>query len=1093
MLNHKFIAIIAILIFFTFSTHQLNGMDTSAAYQSYTQALVSLKNNKLEEAIVFFSKANKLYQSSNSVLYGYSAFYISEIYNQRAQYQQAIEVLKKLNIQQFSKTTASALLHAEYYNRFASLHIMTGNITEAKKILLIAYQQISKSLIKNPALSFKILTNLGTCFETMKDYSSSLQYYHKALSLKPYLTKNLFSVVVLYQYIGKIHYFTGNIDSARFYFFQSETSSQKITPENPVHLASFYSNLGVFYKNIGLLDKALEFYLKSEEILIKKIGSENPFLNNLFTNIGNIYLLQGDYQHASEYFLKSLQMINAVKTSNPISKITILKNLADAHFYVKEYDKGYKFLRESLEIYNKIKAQAKIEFHYYMFARYYLNKGDLQEARKYYLLHLENIKAVYGENSPAMASAYLNYGQFLTTIKDYLEAEKVLNKSLILLKKYYGEKHPSTSQAYSSLGDIFLKTDQLNSARKNFELALGSLNYHNNVKNNSNPLSTSVILILNNLRKISYALKSMADKQKNGLKTYQDALTYLRSSMSIINQLETEYFNQESKLFINAEHQQTLNMAILVCLKLYQMTNKSEYLAEAFKYTEKSKSAVLLSSLKDIQAKIFGSIPKELTDRERKYNEDISIYKELISREEEKLKPDTQLIQTWQNKIFSLNQKKEELFSIYRKKYPAYYQSLYQENIISLKKLQSRLKRKQLLAEYYLNDTLLITFFIDKKSASINIQKADSTFYSNLTVLRQQLSNNKFDDHAFENYLSFVNSAGYLYQKLLGHYKHIGHFSQLLVVPHDILALIPFEVLLTSNNYKKNTPDYRKLDYLIRQQNVVYAYSSTLAFLKLSKHHKKSARTVLAFAPSYNDYQQAGIRALPPGLQSPDMLSPLPGVEEEVNNINKYFRSEIISGKEATESNFKVKANGFSILHLAMHTLVDNENPQYSKLIFSYRQDSIDDGFLNTYELYNLNLNSDLVVLSACNTGFGKVNKGEGVMSLTRGFLYAGCLNIVMTLWPLEDRSGVTIMDNFYKNLKNNRDAGVALYKSKIEYLDHADKLKAHPYFWAAYVTIVNQSSSGSNNYLHWGLLIILAAGSVFTAFMIRRRIKFSL
>ena len=101
-----------------------------------------------------------------------------------------------------------------------------------------------------------------------------------------------------------------------------------------------------------------------------------------------------------------------------------------------------------------------------------------------------------------------------------------------------------------------------------------------------------------------------------------------------------------------------------------------------------------------------------------------------------------------------------------------------------------------------------------------------------------------------------------------------------------------------------------------------------------------------------------------------------------------------------------------------MHTLINDEVPLASKLVFSYNNDTVEDGFLNTYEIYNLDLNAELAVLSACETGIGKLSKGEGIMSLARGFMYAGVPGIVMTLWAVEDIAGAQIITEFYINLK---------------------------------------------------------------------------
>jgi CHAT domain-containing protein len=189
------------------------------------------------------------------------------------------------------------------------------------------------------------------------------------------------------------------------------------------------------------------------------------------------------------------------------------------------------------------------------------------------------------------------------------------------------------------------------------------------------------------------------------------------------------------------------------------------------------------------------------------------------------------------------------------------------------------------------------------------------------------------------------------------------------------------------------------------------------------------------------------------------VLSPIKGTREEINLISSYFSTRKFFDERATESVFKEKAGDYSLLHLAMHTIIDDQNPLYSKLVFTITPEPAnEDGFLNTYELFNLEMQGELAVLSACNTGTGKLERGEGIISLARGFFYAGIPSVVMTLWEVEDHSSAELMGLFYKYLQKGLPKDVALQSAKIEYLDKAGKLQSHPYFWAGFVNIGSSS-----------------------------------
>jgi len=156
-----------------------------------------------------------------------------------------------------------------------------------------------------------------------------------------------------------------------------------------------------------------------------------------------------------------------------------------------------------------------------------------------------------------------------------------------------------------------------------------------------------------------------------------------------------------------------------------------------------------------------------------------------------------------------------------------------------------------------------------------------------------------------------------------------------------------------------------------------------------------------------------------------------------------------------------------------MHTILDDDNPMYSKLVFSQPGDSLNDGLLNAHEIYNMKLNARMVVLSACNSGDGKFLKGEGVMSLARGFFYSGCPSLVMTLWTVEDLSGSTLMSSFYKFLSQSFPKDVALQQAKLDYLESADPLKSHPYFWSGYVAIGDTQTLIKFSMIHKILMLL--------------------
>ncbi|HYC85532.1 MAG TPA: CHAT domain-containing protein, partial [Chryseosolibacter sp.] len=189
-----------------------------------------------------------------------------------------------------------------------------------------------------------------------------------------------------------------------------------------------------------------------------------------------------------------------------------------------------------------------------------------------------------------------------------------------------------------------------------------------------------------------------------------------------------------------------------------------------------------------------------------------------------------------------------------------------------------------------------------------------------------------------------------------------------------------------------------------------------------------------------------------------DRLTALSWNQEEVTSIGKMMDGVALVGNEAVERRFKESAADYGIIHLAMHALIDDDRPMYSRLAFSFDNDTTEDNFLNAHELYNLELPAQLVVLSACETGYGKFHSGEGIMSLAHAFTFAGCPSIVMSHWVADDQATSELMRLFYANLAQGMDKAEALRQAKLDFLMQADAIRQSPGLWSSFVVVGDRS-----------------------------------
>jgi CHAT domain-containing protein len=264
---------------------------------------------------------------------------------------------------------------------------------------------------------------------------------------------------------------------------------------------------------------------------------------------------------------------------------------------------------------------------------------------------------------------------------------------------------------------------------------------------------------------------------------------------------------------------------------------------------------------------------------------------------------------------------------------------------------------------------------------------------------------------------------------------------------------------------------YRDLPYLMDVFDISYTYSAT--FMEESgKESYGISNKLIAFAPDYPE--PINIQSVFMSRQAnTGVLLDLPYARQEAEFVSKITNGRLFEYSEAKESVYKTESGKYDIIHLAMHTLLNDKEPMRSTLIFSPESDSTEDGYLKTYEVYGIPLKAKMVVLSSCNTGNGFLSSGEGILSLARGFIYSGSQSVVMSMWEIEDKSGTDIVKMFYTNLGKGYSKSAALRKARIEYLKNSNQLRSHPYFWSALIVYGNNAPLYYTRYAYFGAALI--------------------
>lgn len=493
-------------------------------------------------------------------------------------------------------------------------------------------------------------------------------------------------------------------------------------------------------------------------------------------------------------------------------------------------------------------------------------------------------------------------------------------------------------------------------------------------------------------------------------------------------------------------------------------------------YESAQKQMLRINENDKISYEQFG-IPKSLMEKER-------TLRNALAQLNQKVKQNKDIDVTTQNAFLDKKQALNDLLASLEKQYPNYYHFKYNSETASLPDIQCEVLDDQTaLIEYFVGDSSIYVFTVLKNDLKATEIKKPKDFSKSIEAFRNEITR----PQPLRDATTFVKQSTELYDLLLR--RSISALpstvTKLIIAPDDALSYLPFDILTSTNN---QSPDFRQNDFLLKHYQISYAYSANLLLEQKQAKKHDTQHLFAGFAPKYEDKDTLVTSThTSRAALTRDGAYELKGAKEEVQTINDLLGGQAFINESATEGVFKKEANQYRILHFAMHSLTDDKDPTFSKLLFTLTpKDTTNDNDLTAGELYAMQLNADLAVLSACNTGYGTINRGEGVMSLARAFTYAGVPATVTSLWKVPDLTTREIMVDFYKNLKQGMTKDAALRQAKLTYLDNApESVAANPYFWAGFVPMGNMAAmdmTDSHPLSIWGILtgLILISGLVF-------------
>ncbi|KPK80616.1 MAG: hypothetical protein AMS27_16660, partial [Bacteroides sp. SM23_62_1] len=723
-------------------------------------------------------------------------------------------------------------------------------------------------------------------------------------------------------------------------------------------------------------------------------------------------------------------------------------------------------------------SQVMKSYHY--LASTFSAMGQTDKAKVWYDKLIDDGIRFYDREDLLLAYNYLSYGNFLLNIGESDASLKYFSMALEVRINKLGEKHYLTAEAYRYIGLYYVNKNDYLKALENYQKALISVSDEFSSHDyTTNPVITDNINLLHLLqimKEKGMVLEHLDEEggQEAVISLYlQVSYESYKLAAEVIYRMHNDWLTEESRLYLAENERETLLSLIRVSLQMYELSGAEDYLKTAFETAENMKYSTLLAILRDQVALETGDVPEGLQNLDRKFRLQLAAYKNLVALERDNAEPDSIKINNWNIKINELSSQRRGLIRQLGKRYPDYYSIKYHSSIMNDRNVRNRLKEDEIILEYVLADSILITFILEKDRINYERIMIDNTFYRNVEKVNNFIRTDYFNTTA-QGISDYFRSAADLYEVLLGRHN-IPENKRLIIIPDGLLAYLPFEILLY-RSVEGKVYDFGELPYVIRRNPLSYAYSASLNYHS-DLRRIRARKGLLAFAPSDPQSIKRDTSIVRDTPIDRHLLQPLEGSEKEVRALINIVGGDLKIGEDASEYSFKEMASKYRILHLAMHTFVDDEDPLYSKLVFSGENEGNEDGFLNVYEIYNLKLNASMVVLSACNTGTGMERKGEGIMSLARAFFYAGIPDVIMTLWTVGDESGGKLMIDFYQDLAKGNSKDVALRNAKLTFLREADPITRHPYYWSGYIIVGDQSPifiSRTRKYMIIGGIIIL-------------------
>jgi len=1046
-----------------------------------TMAQKFLDTSHYDSALFWFLKGADSYRDKKdwiSCCRSYSG--IAKSYRKLGKMDQARLYLARANSLQTKLNLTDKFLIADIeYVRSLIQHDMGDykiSLKTADDFISKWINDIKKETARDTVLA-AFFTVKGMDYTMLGDDDKMLECYLKAVRYEEgdKIVPNQY-LATYYNNVAVAYMVKGDYRQAILYNSKASDIYESDTTIHSVNRANIYHTLGTIYRNLSNYDSALIAYEKAIAVYKSALGSDYFKLAGLYFSIGEVYFLKGNYQESIKYHKEAARVseVNHVPDKSYLARIQYMIGL---DYYInRQFEEAQKAYEKCIPLVERYYPDLLPDA-YGNLANCYTVLNSYRQAEKYYKMAIQNRILFKGENHPNLAHDFLKYGFLLANYIDSARGTVYFRKALDINLRVLGLHNKATIEDLNFISDYYIRKASYSQALDYLQRALAaeSKNFNSgdifsNPSVDDFPFGADLLWTLTMKAK---AFSGLHRQFPDSVRLEEAALGASRLGVDLIQILRVSFADADSKIAITQNYRDILLNGLTAGIGLYRLNKDSSVLNQAFTFAELSHAAILNESMREAEARITGKVPASLIQKEKE--KDMAIYsaEQIILMESQQAHPDTATIAYWNGRLFGLRRDKSDFIQSLERNYPSYYEMKYSNHVITTGDLLKSIGKNEAVIEYVLADTTLYIFaFNDDGRTAVKIMPAGQRFNDDLSKVIASLYTESTGHLTPDEFRRYAGSLYHLYNDLIDPVDDMVQGKDIIIIPDGRLSYIPFEIL--TETPPDSAAGYADLNFLMNSHAIGYGYSATLLFGNKGHHIGMPLGNMVAFAPEYKSAGPVDTSGAKEKVSNDESVD-LPYIRDEVSCVSKLYSGKAYTGEDAVKDRFLACAGDYRILHLAMHGLIDDDNPMFSKLVFASVSDSSQDRYLNTYEIYNLELNADLAVLSACNTGTGKYINGEGIMSMARGFYYAGCPAIVATRWSVYDKSTEEIIRKFYLYLAQGFSKIEALKRARLDFLKTADPFRSHPRFWAAFACIGDPSPVPPYGHPNGTIILIIA------------------